>query len=403
MENENFTHRWIGRFRILTLALIFSGALNIALIATIAVFLGQESKSNLEISSLAPPRKEEKLSNAVYLNSLAKLHFRELVAQLTNRDLIEDGYTKRDLALTWLVSCHFFDLEKALDGAPIQRRRLRLSEEKTVELYPGLSEEQYEAVVRYAYQEKWPFTPKGLFAFLQRQSSPRDESLTQAFALTPEFYALTVLFQKSGSPHEEATLIQLACEGTWDLLERFSREQAQMLDLSPDKRRALLLGYLAFRSPTAAALLLRTDFDFALKSLNDRGILDLLALQQVKNEEAVRFCTELLKSSRSDAVWEKSAQLLYQFSGEAVPEPFDRSAALSRFVPRQSVPAAPVVAVPTVSASKTPALKRGAIHIVKEGDTLWKIARQYKVKVDELAAVNKDSGKLRPGMELVIP
>ena len=43
------------------------------------------------------------------------------------------------------------------------------------------------------------------------------------------------------------------------------------------------------------------------------------------------------------------------------------------------------------------------IHIVKDGDTLWKIARIYKVEIDELIQMNNlDNDKILPGKEMVI-
>ena len=43
-------------------------------------------------------------------------------------------------------------------------------------------------------------------------------------------------------------------------------------------------------------------------------------------------------------------------------------------------------------------------HTVAEGESLWKIARQYKAKVDEIVLLNGiDKDKLYPGMTLKIP
>jgi LysM repeat protein len=43
-------------------------------------------------------------------------------------------------------------------------------------------------------------------------------------------------------------------------------------------------------------------------------------------------------------------------------------------------------------------------HVVKEGESLWKIARLYKAKVDEIVKLNElEKDKLYPGMTLQIP
>jgi hypothetical protein len=272
-----------------------------------------------------------------------------------------------------------------------------------------LSDEQFQAIIRYAYQEKWPLTAKGLFSLLQKWKTPREESLEAAFFMTPEFYSLQILFQKTEALQDPSTLLKLACEGNWDLLERFSREQSQMLDLSVEKRRRLLLSYLALHSPTAAHLLLRTDYLFALKRLDDKGILDLLGLLQEKTEESERFCIELLRSPRNDTIWQRAASCLYVYAKETPPNPLDPKQALARFAPlAPGTPPVPIALVPKPEVKAAPKsvapLPQIRNHIVKEGESLWKIARQYKVKVDELVKVNElEKECLQPGMTLRIP
>ena len=168
----------------------------------------------------------------------------------------------------------------------------------------------------------------------------------------------------------ERILLNLVSEGSWDLLEKLAQEQAAALDFSIEKRRALLLSYLALQSSTAAQLLLRTDFAFALKKLEDSMILTLLAALKQKTDEGTKFCTESLRSPRSDPILQ----------------------AAKKWAPAQ--PEKGVAAVPTSN----------RFHVVKERETLWKIARQYKVKVDELVRLNNlEKDSLFPGMTLKLP
>jgi hypothetical protein len=382
------------KFRILTLLLIFSGAINIALVAAFVFMNLKETAVPFAVAKAAPKEGQPLATNSKLLGSMVRLSFRELVSFLTNREPVEEGYTRRDLALAALVSSHHFHLEKALAAAPAQVRAIPLPEGQKVDVYPGLNEEQFEAIIRFAYQEKWPLTSKELFLLLQKKEGPSsDESLQQTFLLTPEFYALQTFFQKSGAPQDPALLLHLVVEGNWDILERFAREQSQVLDFSADKRRALLLDYLSLHSQAAAQILLRTDFAFALKRLEDRGILELLALLKKQSEEGTQFCLELLRSPRGDAIWQAAAMTLYAYAGELPTMPIDPKAVLARFSPTAPVAAAPASA-PTVA----------RFHVVKEGESLWKISRHYKVKVDEIIRINgleKDS--LFPGMTLKLP
>ncbi len=397
--DTNFSRRWIGKFRLLALLLIFSGALNIGLITAFVAMLLKDKETNF---SFARPSKGEariESTNGALISALSKLSFRELCAYLTNREPVEEGYLKRDLALAVLVSSRHFDLERALSGSLNQRRTLTWGGDQTIEMYPGLCEDQFKAIIQFVYLEKWPLTPEGLFKLVQKGLKPQDDSLLEAFVLTPQFHALQVLFQKTEVPQDRSVLIELAAEGSWDLLDRLAKEQTQLLDLSVEKRRRLLLSYLSLRSPTAAKILVATDFSFALKRLNDQGIVDLLDLLQ--GDEANRLCLELLKSPRSDAVWERSAAILYANVNEPVPVPFDHNIALSRFVSGER---APIAAAPALVVQTVPSFAPWIIHTVKEGESLWKIARQYKVKPDAIAQANElEKDRIFPGMTLRIP
>jgi LysM repeat protein len=227
--------------------------------------------------------------------------------------------------------------------------------------------------------------------------------------MTSEFCALQLLFQKTDAAQDVPTLIDLATEGTWDLVGGFAKEQAQLLDLSIEKRRRLLLSCLAQRSKTAAKLLLKTDFEFSFKRLDDRGIYDMLSLLHENFEEAPKFCAALLASPRSDLVRKTAAEKLYAFVGEPVPSPFDVQSAIFRFCPRQKVLESQVVATVATVQSKVSVpfpenSKVVCYHTVAEGETLWKIARLYKVKVEDLVRLNDiEGGRLYPGMTLQVP
>lgn len=394
--DASFAQRWIRKFRILTLCLIFSGALNIGLLAAFWAILWQERQPSLAFPQKAAENPFLGASNAHVIEELSKLSFRELCACLTNKELLEEGYTKRDLALAVLATYRHIDVEKALAGSLHQRRTFSLGSNQDVELFPGLTDEQFKAIIQFVYLEKWPLTPKGLFRLIQHSKQPRDPSLESAFCLTPQFHALQLLFQKTEAPQDPSILIRLVTEGSWDLLDRLAKEQMQMLDLSVDKRRRILLSYLSLRSSAAADLLLRTDFAFALKKLDDQGILDVLDL--VGAEEIEPFCLELLRSPRSDIVWEKSVRVLYARLGETLPSPFSLKDAMARWLTQ-----APEEGVVTVQAAK-PNSSPWIMHTVNEGESLWKISRQYQVKVDEIIKANDmEKDRLYPGMTLRIP
>jgi hypothetical protein len=348
----------MGRVRALTLALLFSGSLNLALLIAFVVKEVRAKEANYAFAYPKEVKTVVEVTNSELLASYLKLSFKELAALLMNREGVEEGYTKRSLALAALVQAHEFDLERSLGASP-EKRVIALPDGTGVELYPALGDDQYRAILQFLYTEKWPLTPKGLFERL----STRDESLEMAFRATPPFEALQVLFHKSGLETDPRTLVQLASEGSWEMLERFYSEQQQMLDWSKERRQRVLLSYLANRSPTAARLLVSHDYLFALKRLDDKGILDLVDL--LEGAEKERLMRDLSVSARSDAVRKR----LLPMKEESKPLPISN-----------------------------------AEHVVKEGENLWRISRQYKISVDELVRANHlEKERLKPGMILKVP
>lgn len=355
---------WTRRFRRLTIALILSGALNISLGSALYVSRCQTER---HVAGLVKKQKpsSEVMSCAQLIQQYRTLSYRELVALLTNRESVEEGYAKRDLALSTLVAFHEFDIDRALPSAALQRRILVLPDGREVILFPALNEEHHQAILQFAYLEKWPLTFKGLWGYLK--NTPRDPTLEEAFAATAPFAQLSLLFQKTGAEVPSAELIQLASEAPSEVLDQFAREQAQMLDLSVEMRQRLLLGFLAYKSPSAAQLLIRFDSAMVQKRLDDAGLIALLSLLP-PSESLKSFCAALARSPRSDAVREMSRKLC--------PE---------------AVSVAPVQAP----------IRQ---HVVKDRENLWKIARQYKVKVEDLVRINRlEKDQVRPGMVLKVP
>ena len=363
------------------LSLIFSGGLNIGLLTALIAVLLDDQKFAIAGTPPLVEQKEE-ITNERLAAHYERSSFRELVALLQNKELIEDGYRKCDLALGALVSFHHFNLEKALGGLPLQRRVVKNS---NLELFPGLSDEQFLAILRFAHQERWPFTPRGLFMLLK--GDPREEGLVQAFSLTPQFMSVQKLFPKASVE----TLIRFVCGGEWAFLEQFTKEQATALVLSDERRKEFLGGY------PPCELLLEMDFSYALKKLDDESLVSLLD-HSAQSALLHSFCTALLESPRSDAVREKSAEKLYAMAQEQMPRPFDYLAALARFV---SAPQKKSQEIKVEKGEASPAI---LIHTIKEGETLWKIARKYQVKVEELISLNTLQGStLRVGTAIKVP
>lgn len=395
---------WILKTRRLTQALIISGTLNIALVATFAYSVFKERQVSAPIE-LAPAGKEKSLSslsNEKLLRAYSLLSFQDLLLRLENKDLIEDGYTRRDLALACLVAFHHFNLERALGGLDLQKRYIPFrntdgEEQIPLAVFPGLVDFQYEAILHYARTEKWPFTPQGLFFEIQR-TTPRDPTLLEAFYLSPQFQTVNLLFTRTDLKIERELIVEMLAQGNWNTLHTFTKDQRQSQDLSLDKRRAFLLTYVASRSPLAAKILLDTDLEFVSKRLSDSELLTLFDLLPQNDQQLVPLARELIISPRCDAIWQRAATILYATVSETPPHPYDHTQTLKRFTALQfpSSPPPPPRPVTPTSSQRT--------HTVQAGESLWKIARQYRVSVESIKRQNHlESERLRPGKKLEIP
>ncbi len=405
---------WMKKAKGLTQALIISGTLNICLISTFAyvVLKDKQEALTLESKPASLDNKDTLATNVQLLRSYSLLPYQELLLCLENRELLEEGLAKRDLALSCLATFHHFNLEKALGGLNLQKRSVCFSHENQETLnftvFPGITDTQFSAILHYAKTEKWPLTNQGLFYEIKRSQGEKDPSLLAAFALTSEYNAAYLLLTKSGLTLSQPQLVELLSQGEWSSLTQLASEQRLELDLSLDKRRAFLLSYLEKRSPAAAQLLIDNDLDFVTKRCSDAQILTLLDLQAEPHTKLEPFVKELLLSPRTEAVCRKAAHLLYAWAHEEFKEPYDHLAAVRRFRPEAIVHSAPtqktvpVQQTQTLPAKTTPPKKK--IHTIEPGDSLWKIARKYRVSVEELMKVNRmDSEKLRLGRQLEIP
>jgi hypothetical protein len=409
---------WIRRTKGLTQALIISGTLNIGLIATFAYFFLKDKQDALALehkpaSNEIIPSKEG--MNIHSLRSYFLLPYQELLLRLENQDLLEEGLTKRDLALACLVAFHHFNLDKALGGLSVQKRTISFAnnagqETIDVPVFPGLADEQFQAILQYAKTEKWPLTSQGLFYELKRSPTLRDSSLLDTFYLSPEYHAVHTLLARTGLNPTREQVIDLICEGEWNLLSALTEQQRICMDLTVERRRLFLLDYLNHRSKVAAKFFLEADLDFSLKRLNDAQILTLFDLYGEKNATLANFSKELLASPRTDAVWQRAAATLFSSLGESLPDPYDHQAVLQRFFPQMAFKPSEEEPSRTIMQIHTPILQPSSIklkkqlHTVEQGENLWKIARKYRVSIEELMRVNHmDTEKLRPGKQLEIP
>ena len=448
---------FIKRIHRLSQALIISGALNIGVLSMLLYWMLRERPPTpyCELKPASFEQQQIPLADQrgcpEVLTQLSQLSVSQLINRLSHTRQIENGYAERDLALACLMAFHHFDIQRALPkNAQPQQKRLLAWKPKgedssaTLIVYPDLTQQQFDSLIKFAKNERWPFTAQGLFSLLQVQKEKNDlnETLIETFVLTPEFWTVELLFNRSGQHANKQEILTLLLEGNWIILKQFVDQQRQVHDSSDARRQKFLLDYLKEGSQSAAILLLKIEWDFSVKKLNDQQAIAILQLMPTHQTESMQFAKEMLLSPRSTKVWQQASQWLYTCSGEPMPKKWNHQEALARFVSEKPINALiskPIGITPIASplpmvhpkvmvpepiksapppqiapiATKQPSINRKilppspaklCVYVIQERDSLWKIARRFGVKVEELKVLNEmKSDLLKPGTTLKIP
>jgi hypothetical protein len=337
---------------------------------------------------------------------LKHFSFTRLLDHLNCSQVVENGLTERDLALSCLVAFHHFDIERALPQKKLQQRLLTWKDKATratqfLMIHSGLTDQDFQAIINFAKTERWPLTPSGLFFLLQKQKIDLniDDSLADAFMLTTEFSTLALLFHRLDIALWKQKLLEVVLEGTWEGLKQWTEQQRQLNDVSPARRQKFLLDYLQLGSSAAAALLLEIDKDFAIKKLDDNQVMQLLQLLTRRSQENELFALAMLTSPRGTGVWQQASLRLYEYAGEPLPPDWNHYTSLKRFAPHlikeSSIPR------PLPKVNPAPSCR---LYVVQEGDSLWKISRRFGVAIEVLKEYNQlQSTALKAGKVLKIP
>jgi len=391
----------LRKLRRISIALSISGGLNIVLIVFIVYAYIKERPpttfcESKPIKSVSLARRDTSNSKAIKVMRLMPPE--NLVALLKDKRLVENGYSYRDLALASLITWHHFNFAKAIATLPPpkEKRVITVNDERSdpidLTVFADVKEAHFDAAIHFFQTEKWPYTSEGLYQRLKETANRFDRSLDYAFYITPEFLNIELLFTRAENRPSRKDLLTLLLDGSWDLLQSFCLEQKREQDLSDEKRRALLLGFLQQNSKTAAQLLLLNDFDFAAKKLDDNTVGKILSLATSRTIPAAKYALTMLTSPRGDSVWREAAKRLYEFAGEEAPLAMSREDVLARFIPS------------TNKEKKTPMRRSKHAYIVQEGDSLWKISRRFHIDIETLKQENglmEDT--LQPESLLFIP
>jgi len=434
-------------WRRLLIALIISGSLNVGVLGLWIYCLAYDLPPK-PYCDLQPATDDSKLipladhrDCAEVITQMQKLPFYRLIDCLQHTQVIENGFTERDLALSCLIAFHHFDLKRALTNeSSLKEKRVfdwkHLASGKKIllTLYPGLSNDQFEAILHFAKNERWPITSERIYELLLLQGKEvnLDPSLVEAFMITPEFWTIHLLFQRVEPPIRKQQILEILLEGGWQLLQKSVDQQRQVNDVSAPRRQKFLLDYIKEGSETASVVLLTTDWEFATKKLEDSQVINLIQTLNQKTPNSEKYVKEMLMSPRSMGVWQQASLRLYEYAGEPIPANWNYESTLARFIPElierqagktKKVDQAPKqIATASKDIAKIIPSKKESLedrkktaktaksspsyrhYIVQEGDSLWKISRRFGVDMEVLRTYNQlQSSSIKPGTVLKIP
>lgn len=397
----------LRKLQLLTGCLIFSGSLNI----TMACMLWSKGRNPPALRSARLEIGNETLCerNCSVLQAMSDWEYARLIAELSNCDLVEDGFTRAGLALSILVKRCDFDVERALLDQPLQKRSL-IDPETTERftLLANLKRGDFEQIQRFAQQEQWPLTTEGIFKRAQilterlasgRELTKAQTHLLEAFVGTEAFESMSRLFPDDTPNH---CLVSIALCLGWSEFSN-QKERVDLDDTGNQRsRRQLLLKAIEGGCKSAAYVLLLTDFDFALRGVSESAMTQLLSLLDTFTAEAMTMTLEVLRSPRCDQVRELATRRACYFLNL----PRLASDDQWKLVARALCSAPKFAPAPDhMSSSLRPLLrtldsvhaisrdeKSGEseyLHVVTSGDTLWKLSKRYGLTVQELMRHNR--------------
>ncbi|KAF3362277.1 Uncharacterized protein PHSC3_001103 [Chlamydiales bacterium STE3] len=381
----------LSRIRFLTIALFISGSFNILLLAFLFYWAFQE-KPPTPLYQLKPKTERALLVDEELLHRYRHLGFNSLIAELLKKNSSEE----RDLIIAALVSFYDFDIKRALSSSlqPLISQILICRNGEKILVFPKLEDEQCQLIIDFANKEKWPFKAKGLFQLLKLSKYKNNSSLIEAFTHTEEFVLVKNLFMRCSVEVKNEELLEVLLEGQWNLLASFCAKQKKIQDLSEENRHKFLFDFMRSGSKASAYLLLKTDWDFAINRLKDESIALILNQLENKSEELQKLSSAIIKSPRGETVRNLAEKRLEDYLGTKT---VIQEKVLVKLKSKETPKICPPVKKPF-------APKPEKVHIVQEGDSLWKIARKYHLEVEAIKKYNYlVSDLLQPGTTLRIP
>ncbi|EGK68926.1 putative exported protein [Chlamydia abortus LLG] len=355
---------WRKTIRWLKQALVLSAVLNIVFLLLFysTIFRKEIYKLRLFSGSLVAKNCRVQKIPEDFLERLSEASLEELY-RLLDEDHLLYGRPLKLWALSVAIHAYDVDVGGALSH-PLTFTQLR-SQGKTW-LLPNIDEKEYGLVRRYLSRERYPFTTRGLFRAISThlEQGAVDEDCLYHFCHTPEFlYFRTLLCGAEERVSSVASLARMVIHNGEAMFFSLCNENHRATAISPEQRQKVLLTYTSVGEPLAALLLLVYDADWVLHTFTDEDLKTFVALLPKESPYTQDFIHRIVETPRSFIVEAEKAE-------------------------------ACVTEEPIVYED----------YVVKEGDSLWLIARRFGVTIEDIMRVNHLSHhRLLPGKHLKLP
>lgn len=365
--------------KFLGVALSISVAFNIALLVNFS-FIALKQETTIVENKEAKESTQTIASIASIVDSFLEKNMNELIDSLQDEAPLEEGYKVRDLGLSVLVNFHHLNIEQALSGIGLQKRLAHFEKKGSGEqfemlLFPGLNNEHFKAIRHFLNSEKWPFTPEGIFYELKKSKNSVDPSLKEAFYKTPHFELIELLHKRNRLNPNREMLLKILLVSDFSYLDKFISQLIHAGDFSVDHLYQLLKHSLHLGSSIAATFLIELDPNYVLKTLEDIELARIIKSLKTRTDRTLYFLRELVSSIRSDSIRKEAATRLYLLYADALPKEINHLDWIKTLKVKKEK-------------EKSPQENLLKEHIIREGDTLWNIARKYKIPIDQLISWN---------------
>jgi hypothetical protein len=370
MTKDSFANPFITKIQTLTHLLVISIGINIAFGGT--AFYRYFIQKQTHFSKEQLPLVELKKEHADLLQSFFQKNFTELVAELSNKEQIADGYKVCDLALGILTSYNYLDLSKALMGESLEEREVMFihthgGERFSVCLYPDIEEYHYSLIKGFIKETKYPLTSEGLFAELKVLREKADVDLIASFMLSKEFIAIYTFIKRYFNNLEKEKLLLTLLSGSYIDVERFYYLYLENMDKPKQMIRHFFKTYCKHGSTLAAEMWLQIDEDYILHQLDNYEIAMIIELTSNKS-----FLEKIQNGVRGEKI-----------------------RGLAKDSPKN---------LEVIKQEPVKTLENYKEYIVQKGDCLWKIAHKHQMSTKAIVDFNNlKTDLLREGQILKLP